>query len=275
MAPGETRPATGTESMSRKGLVVALLIAAAGGLLFGLFPELDLAAARVFFRQGRFALDSDGFADAARNGARLVITLLAAPAIVAPLLKIALPQARMLVPGRAVVFLIGTLILGPGLMANTGLKDNWGRPRPHDVTEFGGPSQFRPWWDPRGTCPNNCSFVGGEPAGAFWTFAPAALAPPQWRPVAYVGALGFGVAVGLLRMAAGGHFASDVLFAGVFTFLIVWAVHALLYRWPGAGGLDRAVEGAFEIAGRRLRSGLASIGRALGRPSRGTPAPRP
>ena len=27
----------------------------------------------------------------------------------------------------------------------------------------------------------NCAFVSGDVAGAFWTIAPAALAPPQWR----------------------------------------------------------------------------------------------
>ena len=38
-----------------------------------------------------------------------------------------------------------------------------------EITEFGGQEPFRPWWDPRGACPNNCSFVAGEPSGAFWT----------------------------------------------------------------------------------------------------------
>ena len=31
---------------------------------------------------------------------------------------------------------------------------------------------------------------------------------------------------------AGAHFPSDVIFAGIFTFLIVWIVYALIYRWP-------------------------------------------
>jgi hypothetical protein len=65
---------------------------------------------------------------------------------------------------------------------------------------------FRPWWDPRGACPMNCSFFSGEAATAFWTYAPAALTPPQWRPLAYVGATLFGLATGGLRIAYGGHF---------------------------------------------------------------------
>ena len=87
----------------------------------------------------------------------------------------------MLIAGRAVVFLITTLALAPGLMANLILKDHWGRPRPYTITEFNGDAQFIPWWDPRGGCDANCSFVAGEGASSFWTLAPAALAPPAWR----------------------------------------------------------------------------------------------
>ncbi len=101
---------------------------------------------------------------------------------------------------------MATLALGPGLVTNLIFKDHWGRARPIDVQQFGGTERFTPWWDPRGDCPNNCSFIAGEPSGAFWTLAPAALAPPELRAVAYGAALAFGVGVGVLRMAAGGAF---------------------------------------------------------------------
>jgi len=48
--------------------------------------------------------------------------------------------------------------------------------------------------------------VAGEPSSAFWTLAPAALLPPPWRIAGYGAALAFGAGIGLLRMAAGGHF---------------------------------------------------------------------
>ena len=60
------------------------------------------------------------------------------------------------------------------------------------------------------------------------------LVPAPWRVLATLGALSFGAAVGLLRMAAGAHFFSDVAFAGFFTFLLIWLVHGLLYRWRTA-----------------------------------------
>src|SRR4029453_4255950 len=124
-----------------------------------------------------------------------------------------------------------TLALAPGLVANMVFKEHWGRPRPIDLTEFGGDEHFRPWWDPRGDCDKNCSFVAGEPSGAFWTLAPAAVTPPAWRAPPYWAALPFAAWVGFVRIAGGGHFLSDVIFAGVFVFLVIWLMHGLIYRW--------------------------------------------
>jgi membrane-associated phospholipid phosphatase len=148
----------------------------------------------------------------------------------------------MLIGSRAALCLIITMALGPGVLTNLVLKDHWGRARPIDITELGGTFRFTPWWDPRGECPNNCSFVAGEPSGAFWTLAPAALAPPQWRLLAYGGAVAFGVAVGLLRIGGGGHFFTDVVFAGVLMFLLIWTTHGLLFRWRATRPTDAATE---------------------------------
>ncbi len=62
-----------------------------------------------------------------------------------------------------------------------------------------------------------------------------------------------------LRIVAGAHFLSDTVFAGVFTFLIIWIVHGLIYRWPRTRLSDEAVEGAIEriaMPGYRLIAGL-------------------
>jgi lipid A 4'-phosphatase len=146
-----------------------------------------------------------------------------------------------------------SLALGPGLLVNVGLKNHWGRPRPGSIAQFGGDEQFVPWWEPDGGCPKNCSFVSGEASAAFWAVAPAALAPPELRPLAYGAALAFGVAISLSRMAMGAHFLSDTIFAGVFTFIIVWLIYALIYRWTAAWLSDEAVERALERTGRLIR----------------------
>ena len=219
--------------MNRIGLVVALTIGVAVGVVFGVSPRLDLAVSTPFYdpKIHDFPLNAHVWTQYARDAARGLITLLILPAGIALLGKILFPSAADADQMPGVLFLVGTLAVGPGLIANTLLKDHWGRARPIDVTEFAGTSRFTAWWDPRGDCPNNCSFIAGEPAGAFWTMAPAALAPPQWRLLAYGAALTFGSAVGVLRIAGGGHFFTDVVFAGVFMYLVIWAAYGLIYRW--------------------------------------------
>jgi lipid A 4'-phosphatase len=223
--------------MNGTGLAITLIVAVIVGVLFAVYPRLDIAIAALFFEHQppHFDINVQVWVQNSRNAARVLIGLLVVPAAVAFLGKVIMPNRRMLIPGRAAMFLGLTLVLGPGLIANVLLKDHWGRTRPIDLTEFGGTGRFTPWWDPRGDCPDNCSFVAGEPSGAFWTLAPAALAPPQWRVLAYGAALAFGAAIGVLRVAAGAHFFTDVVFAFVIMFLVVWAVHGLLYRWGAAG----------------------------------------
>jgi lipid A 4'-phosphatase len=247
--------------MNRTGLVVALVIAAVTGVVFALHPELDLALARLFFDADKhdFALRFQPTLMWLRNESMWVITALVAPAAVALVVKLVLPFTRMLMPGRAAVFLVTTLILGPGLLVNVTMKDYWPRSRPIDVPAFGGSERFVPWWDPRGACDKNCSFVGGEAAGAFWAIAPAALAPPQWRPLGYAAALAFGTGVGILRMAFGGHFFTDVVFAGVLVFLVIWLVYGALYRWPATRISDAAVEHTLEWLTMPVYRGLAAI----------------
>jgi lipid A 4'-phosphatase len=238
--------------MNRTGLGIALVIAAVVGLVFGVWPELDLKLAAPFFDPSRhgFWRSFDPTYQRARDVATWIIALLALPAGLALFLKLLRPHRPLLIPGRAIILMLLTLGLGPGVLTNLVLKEHWDRPRPIDVTEFGGTEHFRPWWDPRGDCPKNCSFVAGEPSGAFWTLAPAMLTPAPWRVAATAAALVFGAAVGLLRMAAGAHFFTDVVFAGVFTFLVIWLVHGSLYRWPSTRISDATVEGWLE----RLRA---------------------
>ena len=236
--------------MNRTGLIVALGLAAVVGVVFGLFPQLDLMISAPFnaMVHGHINFYTRAYPPLmlARDIGLWVGTAIIIPVIGALALKLLLPRRRLLLSGRAILFLVTTLALGPGLLTNVILKDHWGRPRPIDVTQFGGDQHFVAWWDPRGDCPGNCSFVSGDVSGAFWTIAPAALVPPPWRALAYGGALALGIGMAAVRMMAGAHFFSDTIFAGVFTFLIIWVVHGLIYRWPRTRLSDEAVERAIE-----------------------------
>jgi lipid A 4'-phosphatase len=249
--------------MNRTGLLIALSVAAVVGLVFGLYPDLDLRLASLFFNpeSKRFLQFHHPWMMDVRDATMWLVTAMVLVPVGAFALKALWPRRPLLVPARAILFLSLTMALGPGLVVNAGLKENWNRSRPVDVPQLAGSEKFTPWWDVRGGCEKNCSFVSGDSAGAFWTLAPAALAPPQWRPVAYAGALAFGSFVGLLRMAFGGHFFTDVIFSGVFVFLVIWLVHGLIYRWPRTRLDEQAAEGWME---RTALSGYARLGRLFG-----------
>jgi lipid A 4'-phosphatase len=232
--------------MNRTGLFIALSLAFVVGLLFGIYPELDLKLAGWFYDTASksFPLKFNTLAAVARDGAMWISWGLALPAIAALLAKLVRPDRPLLMSGRAIIFLLATLLLSAGVLTNLTFKSYWGRPRPIALTQFNGDLPFVPWWDPRGGCGRNCSFFSGEGATAFWTYAPAALAPPAWRPLAYAAATLFGVITSMLRMAFGGHFFSDVAAAGLVTFLVIWLAHGCIYRWSATRLSDARIDAA-------------------------------
>src|SRR5262249_15448643 len=117
--------------MNRTGLLIALAIAVVAGLAFGLYPGLDLRVAGYFYgfedpAHNKFALRIYPSLMKARDAGLWIGTVLVAPAVAALVIKLVFPRRKLLMPGRAVVFLIVTMILAPGLMANVLFKDHWG-----------------------------------------------------------------------------------------------------------------------------------------------------
>lgn len=210
-------------------------------LLFVVRPDIDLQVA------GWFALGQDRFVGQGPIDDGLRRLLSWAPFAVFGLLLLLyglrrLGVRRLWAPtGLGIAFLAASLGLGPGLLVNTLLKDHSHRPRPYQVDVFGGDAPFRPFYRFDGACRRNCSFVSGEGSTGFWTVAPALLVPPPWRAVAIAAAIALGTATSLLRMAFGGHFLSDCVFAGLFTWLVMLACRRLIAR---VAGLSPAAESA-------------------------------
>jgi lipid A 4'-phosphatase len=236
--------------MNRTGLFIALSLALVVGVVFGIYPELDLKLAALFFdpQTRSFPLKASAWAAFARDAAMWITWAMVIPALGALALKMWRPDRPLLISGRAILFLLTTLVLSSVVLSNIAFKSYWGRPRPVVVTQFNigefSRLDFMPWWDPRGGCARNCSFFSGEGSAAFWAVAPAALAPPAFRPLAYVAAMAFGTATGVMRMAFGGHFFTDIAAAGIVTFLVVWLTYGLLYRWPKTRISDEAIDAA-------------------------------
>jgi lipid A 4'-phosphatase len=152
------------------------------------------------------------------------------------------------------LFMLVCLSVGPGLLANVGFKDQWGRARPKHIEAFGGTRVFTPALLPTNQCKRNCSFVSGEASSVFAPFYAAAAIAPQWAATLIVVGTVAGLGAGAVRIAQGAHFLSDVVFAGLFMGLMVLALHRLMFAPRGAWPLG--------LRGRRRERGLADTSSA-------------
>jgi membrane-associated PAP2 superfamily phosphatase len=130
---------------------------------------------------------------------------------------------------RVAVFWVLLMVLGPGLVVNAVFKDYYGRPRPKQICEYGGPMTFKPVWVP-GTPGKGKSFPCGHASigfyflgGYFCWWRSNRRRARRWL----AGGLIAGCAIGLARIAVGAHWFSDVIWAGTFTYFISYLLAAV------------------------------------------------
>lgn len=137
-------------------------------------------------------------------------------------------QRRYLV--RPGLFLVILLALGPGLIVNTLFKDYWGRPRPREVTQFGGTKEFLHPWQ-KGIAHEGRSFPSGHSSAAFYLTAPFFVfrrRKPRIAALWMTGGLVFGILMSIARITQGGHFLSDTIWAWGMVHLLAVALYYLL-----------------------------------------------
>ncbi len=213
-----------------KQLLVILFITAILTTIFIAIPGIDIYVAGLFYVPGRkFFLDNNLFLTAIHQSityitislSLLFITLFAI-AMIRKKIFLGLSKIRIL-------FLIIVLILGPGLLVNVIFKEHFGRARPHHLEIFGGTKEFSPAFYISNQCEGNCSFVSGDVSIGFY-FLAIALAVKQYRkPFAYMG-IWFGILFSFARIAQGAHFLSDVIFSGIFTYLVAYSCYLIMLK---------------------------------------------
>ncbi len=135
------------------------------------------------------------------------------------------------------IFLISSVLLGPGIIVNAIFKEHWERPRPRQTVEFGGDFQYHPLWE-KGSNTHGKSFPCGHCSVGF-----ILIALWYWwrrrRPKLGLFCLLFtlviGGLLGIARVSAGAHYPSDVLWAFLFCWLTCWILYYpafTLYRIP-------------------------------------------
>jgi len=218
-------------------LAIAFGVAAAAFLIW---PILDLRVAALFYRPDTgFWLGALPGVEPFRNFIWDLTILTFVVAIVGAGLALA-GRPLLGVPLRDWVYVALLYFLGPILVTNILLKAHWGRARPADVTDFGGPHLFTPPWQPADQCSANCSFVSGEVSAtvvmgiAMLVIAPALarhlprIAMRFWRAAAYA----LPLVIAAQRVMTGRHFLSDAVFAALFMLALALALLPVRSRAP-------------------------------------------
>ena len=128
---------------------------------------------------------------------------------------------------RFSIIVLLSLTLGPGLLVNTVFKGNWGRARPYQVLRDG--KIFTPVWQANFKERSQHSFSSGHASIGFFLGIPL-LALGRKRTAVIVSAAG-GLIVGGVRILQGGHYLTDVLFSGIFVWLVAWIVIYFTDKW--------------------------------------------
>ncbi len=104
------------------------------------------------------------------------------------------------------------------LVVNIILKDMWGRARPNDISYFDGIYDFTPWYKISNSCASNCSFVSGDAAVGFLLIIFYFIT--KKNVYLYLGLI-TGSCLGFIRIVAGGHFFSDIVFSQIVVIITV------------------------------------------------------
>ncbi len=201
---------------------------AATALFFAL-PGMDIDIARLFFAP-HVGFDSRALVYEVPRYAMQVLyggALLAA--VIASVRYFVTRRSWLGLSGAKWMFVALALMIGPGLVANVLLKDQSGRARPRQVEMFGGDKVFTPPLVPAQQCRRNCSFVSGEASSMFALLFALALVMRTWFVRLVWTGIAIGALAGLIRMAQGAHFLSDIVFAGVFMAATVAGLHLMMF----------------------------------------------
>lgn len=134
---------------------------------------------------------------------------------------------------KGALFCSLAILIGPGILINTVLKPNWGRPRPCDTVVFGGEYDYIP---PGTIGPYEMakSFPSGHASMGFVFLLPAFLLlrknPNAAMCVFVVGFL-CGAGVGASRIAEGGHYLSDIAWSGAIVYFTGLTLYVGMYGW--------------------------------------------
>ena len=212
----------------RLAFFVAPIVLVAGAAALVAFGAIDRWVAGLFFSPQDWFLGIHEPFPTLRHATTLAAWGVGAFLAAGLVWRVALGRPFVGLSRGAVIYLAAVFAAGPALLVNGILKEHWDRARPAHTEQFGGPKHYTPPLVIADQCKSNCSFVSGEAALGFTFMAFGFVArEPKRRRLGIAAGITLGTAFGLLRMIEGGHYLSDVYFAGLFMALVAWLTHRL------------------------------------------------
>lgn len=208
--------------------VITLLVCC---VILLIYPEIDLQIMGYFYEtNGGFIQKDHIFTAIIYYSVPYFTKLFVACSAMFLLLNIFLFRSFKKALSSKATYLILAAAIGPGLIVNSTLKENFGRARPSQIMQFDGEKQFSRAFAISDQCESNCSFSSGHAAMAFYFTALAFIAPAAYSNLIYLVALLFGFLVGYVRIIMGGHFASDVLASALIVILVNYYMYSIWQR---------------------------------------------
>lgn len=224
------------KTFTKKVLIINTYFCILVTLLFLCFPNLDIYFSKLFFLDNKFISEKFLFIKDLRDVLKNFMIFISIISIFVLLMThINKKQIKTYTESfrarRFNLFLLG-LILGPvigcGVIANLYFKDTWGRARPVHIEEFNGSKIYSPPFVKSDQCEKNCSWISGEASAAFsFIVGVLILKNPS---ILFRLNLVLGSFVIFCRLAMGGHFLSDNLYAAIFMiYLAIFYKVLILY----------------------------------------------
>lgn len=196
-------------------------------LIFISFPDIDLFVANLFYDGKTFPANKTPLEEFFYYSVKPILLTLAILTLLIFIYNYISKKNILNINSKVILYLILSLSIAPGLIVNATLKENWGRARPAQTTNFGGTKEFTPAFIPSNQ--GGYSFSSGHTAAAFSLLAFALLA--RKRKQLWIGlTLGYGVLVSISRMASGGHFLSDVVTSFFIVYIFTHIFYMLVFK---------------------------------------------
>ena len=199
-------------------------------ILLTIGPGFDIFFSSLFYRgDNQFLLQS--YYSITFFFRDILLPIILVYILVLPIISILIPIKKLYFSYKfsikKIFFIWITLIINLIFIINLFFKNVWGRSRPGDILELGGKDVFSPWYQISHACTSNCSFVSGDAAVGFSLIVLYFLS--NNLKYAYLSII-FGLLLGMVRIAEGGHFLSDIVFSAIIVFFFSFIIKKYFFN---------------------------------------------